>query len=327
MANKKILIITSGGDAPGMNAALRAIVRTGIYHDCEIYGSELGFQGLIDHKIKPLHSSTVGNTIQRGGTILKSARCDAFLQAETQQSCRNYLKQHGFDSLIVLGGNGSFQGASALAKGNNLNVIGIPCTIDNDIVGTDYCIGFDTACNTALEAIDKIRDTALSHERNFIIEVMGRSSGFLAIKVGIAGGAEYILTPEFPLSTDQLIAKIQDKKCQKLTSIIVAAEANQPGRSIGIANDIREKSGIEYKTCILGHIQRGGTPSTMDRYTATLMGSKATTAILAGESHKMLAVVEGDIVLKPLPNPDHVTKLFTKEDLLELNNIVCGIGK
>lgn len=321
----KLLILSSGGDAPGMNAAIRAVVRYGLHAGMEVYGCLQGFEGLIHQQIEPLEADAVANCIQRGGTILKTARSDTFRQPEVQARCIDYLVEQKFDSIVVLGGNGSFQGANKLAQGANLQVVGIPCTIDNDIPGTEYCIGFDTACNTALESIDRIRDTALSHDRNFIVEVMGRASGFLAVEVGIAGGAECIITPEFPISAEKIVDIIRRKKRKKLTSIIVCAEANQPGHSIRLAAEIQRISGLEYKTCILGHIQRGGTPSVKDRYIGTLMGSAALTAIQNGLSEKMTAVIDGDITLTSLPDATSNTQFFHREDLLKLNSIVCGI--
>ena len=322
---QKLLILSSGGDAPGMNAAIRAVVRQGLHRGMAVYGCMQGFNGLINKHIVPLEENSVANCIQRGGTILKTARSERFLDTAIQQQCIAYLQQEGFTSLIALGGNGSFQGAKRLATEADLQVIGIPCTIDNDVPGTDYCIGFDTACNTALQAIDHIRDTALSHDRNFIVEVMGRASGFLAVEVGIAGGAEFIIIPEFPITPEQIAVKIRGKKRQKLTSIIVNAEADQPGHSMQLATDIQAISGLEYKTCILGHIQRGGTPTAKDRFIATLMGSRAIEAILAGETNKMVSHQHGKITLSDFPSATASTQHFSRKDLLTLNAIVCGI--
>lgn len=325
---KKILIISSGGDAPGMNAAIRAIVRTAIYHGMEVFGSENGFYGLVKRRVIPLDQTSVANCIQRGGTILKTGRCPEFRNKEVRDECREYLKELQIDAIIILGGNGSFIGASLLANENSHNgplLIGIPCTIDNDIVGTEYCIGFDTARNTALEAIDKIRDTAFSLDRNFLIEVMGRATGFIAVDVGIAGGAEIILIPEFPMSTEELVEKIQQKKRKKLASIIVMAEANQPGQSLQLAHEIKELTGIEYKVCILGHTQRGGTPTTMDRKTATVMGAKAVEALLEKQTLKMMAYNKGKIHLTPFPPADNATRYFENKELIHLNDIICEI--
>lgn len=322
---KKIVVLTSGGDAPGMNAALRAVVRTALHHNIDVFGAEMGFHGLIQQNIVALDARSVGNCIQRGGTLLKTGRCEEFKRKEIRDHVRQFLQQQHIDALVVLGGNGSFMGARLLADEGGPAVVGIPCTIDNDIVNTDYTIGFDTARNTALEAIDKVRDTAFSLQRNFIIEVMGRASGFLAVDVGIAGGAEAILIPEFPMSTDDIIHTIQSRAQDKLTSIIVAAEAGKPGHTIALAKDIKQKSGLEYKVCILGHTQRGGTPSAMDRTIASIMGAHAVEGLLAGESHKMVAQQQGKIVLTDFPEPKQATRYFTDKALLNINSTICDL--
>jgi 6-phosphofructokinase 1 len=325
MATEKVLVITSGGDAPGMNAAIRACVRMGLHHNFAMYGCESGFQGLLKQHIFPMDEESVANCIQRGGTILKTARSNEFKHEATQQQCRDFIQQQNINAVIILGGNGSFQGALQLAQKSNLKVIGIPCTIDNDITGTEYCIGFDTACNTALNCIDRVRDTALSHERKFIIEVMGRNTGFLAVEVGIAGGAEFIITPEFPVTADELIIKMTKQNRKKLTSIIVAAESDQPGHTIALAAEIKNKSNIDYKTCVLGHIQRGGTPSTRDRVTATKMGILAIEAIKKGISNQFTAELGGKIVLQDFPTEDQATRTLKQNGLLLHNQIIAGI--
>lgn len=212
---KKIVVLTSGGDAPGMNAALRAVVRTAFCHGLEIYGSENGYSGLVHEKLVPLTPRSMANVIQRGGTLLKTRRLPEFRQKEVRDRARRFLAKEKIDGLVVLGGDGSFRGATLLNQEGGPQVVGIPCTIDNDIANTDYCIGFDTACNTAIEAIDKIRDTALSLDRNFIIEVMGRASGFIAVEVGIAAGAEFILIPEYPMPIEQLTNEINNQSGRK----------------------------------------------------------------------------------------------------------------
>ena len=325
MHKGKLLVITSGGDAPGMNAALRAVVRSAIYQGFDVFGAEAGYCGLLQKRVIPLGQDSVANCIQRGGTILKTGRCLEFKNPNARQGCIEFLQQENIEHLVVLGGDGSFRGASLLAAEGGLRCIGIPCTIDNDINGTEYCIGFNTACSTALEAIDKIRDTAFSLDRNFIIEVMGRSSGFIAVEVGIAGGAEIILTPEFPITTDALIDKLRNKKREKLTSIIVAAESDAPGHSVQLAEDIKHATGIEYKVCILGHTQRGGTPTVYDRKMASVMGAKAVEAICEGHSNKMVAVVDGKIAFVPFPHSDHGTRYFSNQALLHTNEILCEI--
>ncbi len=322
---KKLLILSSGGDAPGMNAVIRAAVRTALYHNIEVFGTELGYCGLMDQSIFPLSSESVANCIMRGGTILKTGRCLEFHDKSKRDRCREFLSQQNIDAMIVLGGNGSFIGANLLAEEGGPNVIGVPCTIDNDINGTEYCIGFDSARNTALDAIDKIRDTAFSLDRNFIIEIMGRESGFLAIDVGIAGGAEIILIPEFPMTTEQLVTKIKNKRREKLGALIVAAEAGEPNSSVRIAKEIKAFSGIEYKTCILGHTQRGGTPTVLDRKIGSIMGAKAVGALREGQSNHMMAMQHASITIAPFPDPENATRFFDDKTLLQLNEIICEI--
>lgn len=321
----KLLILCSGGDAPGMNAAIRAAVRMALHHKIEVFGTEMGYCGLIKQTIFPLSADSVANIITRGGTMLKTGRYPRFSEKAERGRCREFLLSQGIEGLIVLGGNGSFTGVRLLEDEGGPKAIGIPCTIDNDIVDTEYCIGFDTACNTALEAIDKIRDTAFSLERNFIIEVMGRSSGFLAVEVGIAGGVEMILTPEFPLTTDELIQRLQKKRREKLCSLIVAAECGKPNSSIQLAKEIKEKSGIDYKVCILGHIQRGGIPTVRDRKIAGLMGAKAVEALMAGTSKSMTAIQNGKLTVVPFPEAHCTTRFFEDASLLRLNEILCEI--
>lgn len=325
---KKILVICSGGDAPGMNAAIRAVVRCAIAKDIEVFGAEGGYGGLVSQSILPLNQKSVANCLQRGGTFLKTGRCPEFHEKAVRDKCREFLKKHGINGLVVLGGDGSFQGASLLSaeEPTQLQVIGIPCTIDNDIPGTDYCIGFDTARNTALQAIDKIRDTAFSTDRNFLIEVMGRSSGFLAVDVGIAGGAEMMLIPEFPISTEALIHNIQHSQRHKLASIIVVAEGGKTGHSVQLAEEIKAKTGVLYTVCILGHTQRGGSPTVMDRKIAALMGAQAIEAFLTGETKKMTASRGNHILMAPFPTQKQTTDFFADKNLLELNNILCNVS-
>lgn len=327
MAKKieKILVITSGGDAPGMNAAIRAVVRTAMHYDISVYGSCLGFRGLTEDTIFPLTAESVANCLQRGGTILKSTRYPEFKDATIRAKAAQSLQQEGIDALIVLGGDGSFRGATLLAQESDIAVIGIPCTIDNDIRNTEYTIGFDTACNTALQAIDRIRDTAFSHNRHFLVEVMGRATGFLAVEVGIAGGAEFVLIPETPLSIDDLVTRIQQRKRTKLGSIIVVAEGEKAGRSIDIANQLNQQLNIEYKVCILGHTQRGGSPTMRDRKLAALMGVKSVMALRDGVNQKMLAFLDGKVTLADFPAPEAGPRHFHDADLLHVNQVLCDL--
>ena len=321
---KKVIVLTSGGDAPGMNAAIRAVVRTGCHYGLTVYGAQLGYQGLVNQKLTLLDPSSVANCIQYGGTILKTDRCLAFYEKTTRDQCRAFLRTEKIDGLIVIGGNGTFQGAARLAEEGGPAVIGIPGTIDNDIPQTDYTIGFDTARNTALQAIDKIRDTASSHDRNFLVEVMGRQSGFLAVDVGIAGGATIIIIPEFATPIDLIVQKITQHKRHKQNSIIVVAEAEQPGRSIKIAEQLETLTHISYRVCILGHMQRGGSPTTADRLIASQMGYLAIKGLMDGTSCKMTAMQQGKLLLAPFPEKQADTRIFTAKELLELNDILCA---
>jgi 6-phosphofructokinase 1 len=320
---KKIVVLTSGGDAPGMNAAIRAVVRTAHYFNLAVFGASFGFQGLIEQKIFPLYPESVANCIQHGGTILKSGRCLDFHQKEVRDTCRAFLHKQNIDGVIVIGGNGSFKGAALLSAEGGPAVIGIPASIDNDIPHTEYAIGFDTARNTALQAIDKIRDTASSHIHNFLVEVMGRNSGFLAIDVGIAGGAEFILTPEFPLSITELAKKITTPRRSKLSSIIVVAEADQPGRSVELAKELTLLTGQQYRVCVLGHTQRGGSPTTLDRKLASHMGYHAVKGLLEGKSHQMVALNKNQISLEAFPDPNSPARTLITQELLDLNEILC----
>lgn len=322
---KKLLILTSGGDAPGMNAAIRATLRTALSHGLEVYACEGGYQGLIDRTVFPMTSRDAANCIQRGGTILKTGRCNLFLDPLVRAGCRKYLQQLGIDFIAVLGGDGSFRGAYLLEKEGGPKIMGIPCTIDNDVIGTEYTLGFDTACNTALRAIDKIRDTAFSLNSHFLVEVMGRAAGFLAVDVGIAGGAEFILIPEANIGAEEIVQRIQQRKRKKMASIVVVAEADQAGRSFQLAQEIKEKSGISYKVCVLGHIQRGGAPSVKDRKMATLMGYYAVEHLMQGESQKMIAA-QGNLLLPvPFPNPALGARQVNDNTLLAINQLICEI--
>jgi 6-phosphofructokinase 1 len=321
---KKIIVLTSGGDAPGMNAAIRAVVRTGCSFGIKILGSLSGFQGLVNETLIPLQPADVANCLQHGGTILQTDRCMAFFEKATRDKCREFLRTQKIDAIIVIGGNGSLKGAALLASEGGPPVFGIPGTIDNDIIGTDYTIGFDTACNTALQAIDKIRDTASSHNHTFLVEVMGRSSGFLAVDVGVAGGAEIILTPEFDIPIEKLAAKIQQPKRQKKNSIIIVAEADQPGRSFKLATELQTLTHLPYRVCILGHTQRGGSPTSLDRRMASEMGYLAIQHLHNGITNKMIACVNNQLVLSPLPTPSTLPRTLSAKNLIEMNDILCS---
>jgi len=320
---KKIVVLTSGGDAPGMNAAIRAVVRSAHYFDIKPFGSQLGYQGLVDRKLVPLYPESVANCIQHGGTILQAERCMPFYEKQTRDQCRQFLQQEGIDGLVVIGGNGSFRGAALLQQEGGPPVIGIPGTIDNDIPGTDYTIGFDTARNNALDAIDRIRDTASSHNRHFLVEVMGRHSGFLAVDVGIAGGAEVILIPEFEPSVEAIAMKLNSPKRPKMSSIIIVAESAQPGRSIHIAKELEQMTKLNFRVCILGHTQRGGAPTLIDRKIASQMGYMAVKGLLDGINSKMVAMNRDQLSFTPFPDIDMPGRILTQLDLLELNEVLC----
>ena len=300
---KKIGVYTSGGDAPGMNAAIRAVVRTAILHGMEVTGIIQGYSGLIENEFMPLDLRSMANIIQRGGTILKTGRAPEFHNAKVRAKAIENARKAGIDAMVCIGGDGSFTAAHLLWQEHQFPIIGVPGTIDNDIAGTDNTIGFDTAVNIALEAIDRIRDTAASHDRLFIVEVMGRDSGFIATDVGIAGGAEEIFIPEDPVTPDQAIERIKRGMARgKKSSILVAAEGHKPGRAYDLAEAIRKKAGFDAKVCILGHIQRGGSPTAIDRILASRLGAAAVESLRRGECDAMVGVSHGDVVVVPFDN-------------------------
>ncbi len=297
----KIGVITSGGDSPGMNAAIRAVVRTGIYNGLEVYGIMRGYSGLIDGDIFKMESKSVANIIQRGGTILKTARCKEFYTTEGRKIAYDNLKKLGINGLIVIGGDGSFRGAQIFSKEYDIPCIGLPGTIDKDIAGTDFTIGFDTAVNTAVEAIDKVRDTADAHDRLFIIEVMGRDSGYIALHSGIATGAENILIPERKTDIENVINSLVEKHGRKkLVNIIVVAEGEEFGAN-ELSKIITERiPNQEVRVTILGHIQRGGSPSCFDRLIASRMGYSAVECLMEGRFNVFVGIVNNKMHYIPL---------------------------
>lgn len=319
---QRIVVLTSGGDAPGMNAAVRAIVRSGAAQGIQVFGAYRGYSGLVDGDIRPLDSSSVANILHRGGTCLKSDRCEAFHLPAVRQQVAERLRQLNIDALIVIGGDGSLVGAHLLQQETGFPVIGLPGTIDNDISGTEDCIGFDTAVNTALEAIDRIRDTANSHDRLFLVEVMGRNSGFIAAEVGIAAGAELILIPDQPIAIDTIKASLDQSRIKgRLSSIIVVAEG-EPGRTQALAAEL-QADGYEPRVCILGHTQRGGAPTGHDRVLASCLGAMAIAHLKAGISDVMLSVQRDEIVAVPLRQvlqPRH----FDSQRMLDLARQLRG---
>lgn len=293
--------MTSGGDAPGMNAAIRAVVRAGIYHGLEVYGILRGFSGLIEGDIFQMESKSVANIIQRGGTILKTARCKEFYTPEGRKIAYDHLKKLGIGALVIIGGDGSFRGAQVFSSEYDIACIGLPGTIDKDIAGTDFTIGFDTAVNTAVEAIDKLRDTADAHDRLFIIEVMGRDSGYIALHSGVATGAENILIPERKTDVEAVITALEEKHGRKkLVNIIVVAEGEEFGAT-ELARIIKERiPEQELRVCILGHIQRGGTPTCLDRLIASRLGYSAVECILEGRYNVFVGIVNNKMHYTPL---------------------------
>ncbi len=297
---QKIAIMTSGGDAPGMNAAIRASVRMAISKNLEVVGIIGGYSGILNDQYQPLQLRSVANIIQRGGTILKTARCAEFFKPEFRKIAADKLRAQGIDGIICIGGDGSFRGAHLLHQEHSIKAIGVPGTIDNDIFGTDYTIGFDTAVNTALDAIDRIRDTAASHDRLFIVEVMGRNSGFIAAEVGLAGGAEVIFAPEYLFPIDQAVNQIKSAMSKgKMSSIIITAEGQKSGRAYDLAEAIRKKSGFDARVCILGHVQRGGSPTAADRVLASRLGAGAVEALWSGETNCMIGMNGSKLVKVP----------------------------
>lgn len=299
---KTIGVLTSGGDAPGMNAAIRAVVRTAVYYDRQVVGIYKGYDGLINSHYVPLDAQSVCSILHRGGTFLKSARSMEFKTAEGRKKAYTNLKKRELDALVVIGGDGSFTGAHIFHQEYGIPVIGIPGTIDNDLTGTDFTIGYDTACNTATEAIDKIRDTASSHERLFFIEVMGRDAGFIAINAGISGGAISTIIPESTISLDELITNIgQSTKNNYLTSLVIVAEGGPLGGAYQVAEMVKPLlPQYDIRVTILGHLQRGGAPSSFDRVLASRLGVSAVEALLEGKTDVMAGSVNRCISYTPL---------------------------
>jgi 6-phosphofructokinase 1 len=296
---KKIAVITSGGDAPGMNAAVRAVVRASLAKGAEIIGFEHGYRGLIGNEFIPLASKSVGGIVSQGGTILHTARSPEFRSPEGRKQAHESIKEHGVEGLVVIGGDGSLGGAKRFSEEFRVPVMGIPGSIDNDISGTDFSVGFDTAVNTAVEAIDKIRDTAYSHERVFVIEVMGRNNGFIAVDVALSCGAEACLIPEIPYRLEEVCDNLRNmRKRGKRSSIIVVAEG--AARAADVQEYIAKHTGFEARYTVLGHMQRGGRPTSFDRVLALRLGAMAAERLLSGFSGEMVGVDGGNLVSHPL---------------------------
>lgn len=321
---KKIGVLTSGGDAPGMNAAVRAVVRTAIFNKCQVYGIFGGYQGLIEGNMKRLRSSDVSNIIQRGGTILKTARSKEFRTEEGRTKAAEQLKTREIDALVVIGGDGTFTGAGYLVAEHNIPVVGIPGTIDNDLFGTDYTIGYDTAVNTAIRAIDKIRDTASAHNRLFFVEVMGRDAGFIALRSGLGSGAEAILVPELKSDMEELERYVNEEYNPRRSSgIIIVAEGDEGGGAYKIAQRIEaEHPEFDIRVSVLGHIQRGGSPTAFDREAASRLGAAAVEALLDDQKSIMIGIVNGKIVHVPFNKAIKNSKSLNPE-LLNLAKVLA----
>ncbi len=300
---KNIAVLCSGGDSPGMNCAIRAVVRTAIGEGLRVFGIQKGYEGLLENNIRELSVSSVGNILQHGGTILQTSRSKEFRTPEGRAKASRILKSHGIDALVVIGGDGSYNGAMKLHEEHGFAIVGIPGTIDNDISGTDYTIGFDTAVQNAVDAVDKIRDTANSHARTFIVEVMGRKSPAIALKVGICTGAENVVLPTATIDYQKIAGDIdRGIKRGKTSSIIIAAEGEEPGIGYLIQKNLKDSFQLEAHVCILGHIQRGGNPTPTDRLIASQMGATAVKALVNGENAAATVFLSGKVQLAPLKN-------------------------
>lgn len=298
---QNIAVLCSGGDSPGMNAAIRSVVRTAIGEGLKVYGIEKGFSGLLEGNLKEMDVSSVGNILQKGGTILRTSRCPDFLEADSRKQAANILKRKNIHGLVVIGGDGSFNGAHTFHSEHGIPVAGIPGTIDNDISGTDYTLGFDTAVRTAVEAVDKIRDTAHSHARTFIVEVMGRRSPAIALHVGVCCGAENIVMPNKEINLNEMASDIKrGAKRGKDSSIVIVAEGEAPGLSYEVQRQLKSQHHIDAHVCILGHIQRGGSPSPIDRFIASRMGFLAVQALKEGQQQIATTYRQGQVLVSPL---------------------------
>lgn len=303
---KRVGVFTSGGDSPGMNACIRAVVRTAIYHELEVYGICRGYAGMINGEIIPLEASSVANIIQRGGTFLKTARSKEFMTPEGRAKAYEQVKKFGIDALVAIGGDGTFCGAIEFAKTYDIPIVGTPGTIDNDLHGTDFTIGYDTALNTVIQAVDKIRDTAESHDRLFLVEVMGRDSGLIALRSGIGAGAEAIIIPETKSNIAHLFDRLERGHREKASKIIIVAEGDEAGGAFGIAKKIKERfPHYDTKVTVLGHIQRGGSPTCMDRVLASRLGFMAVEALMEGKRGVLVGMVDKEIVYTPF---EHAVK-------------------
>ena len=321
---KRIAVFTSGGDAPGMNAAIRAVVRTGTYHDLHVYGINRGYDGMIQGLVTRLDNRDVGNIMHRGGTFLKTARSEEFRTKEGRNMAYETLMAHDIDACVAIGGNGTYAGANIFCEEFGIPFMGLPGTIDNDIYGTDYSIGFDTAINTAIEAVDRIRDTADSHNRLFVIEVMGRHSGYIALHTGIGSGAAHIFLPEVDNSIEHLLSELKKSaKRKKLFNLVIVAEGNKNGSAMEIASKLKEKTDqFDVKVTIIGHLQRGGSPTCQDRVLASRLGHSAVEALMAGKKSAAVGVINDKIAFTPFKDAISKEKVLN-QSLVKMAEILA----
>lgn len=322
---KRIGVFTSGGDAPGMNACVRAVVRTALYNKLLVTGIQQGYQGMISNQFLDMNSRSVSNIIQQGGTILKTARCLEFQTEEGRALAYNNIKAAGIDALVGIGGDGTFRGIEVFSREYDIPVVGIPGTIDNDLHGSDFTLGFDTACNTVIEAIDKIRDTAASHDRLFFVEVMGRDSGCIALNAGIAGGAEAILLPETDTAIDQLIIQLESAaQGKKSSTIVIIAEGDQNGGAYNVAKRVKDKFNFyDTKVTILGHLQRGGSPSSFDRVLASRFGYAAVNLLLEGKTRQIVGIRGNQIQHMDISESVNTKAFKLADDMIEISRILA----
>lgn len=320
---KKIAVFTSGGDAPGMNACIRAVVRTSVFHKLEVTGILRGYDGMIQNDFIPLNTKSVANIIQRGGTILKTARSDEFMTKNGMKKAKENLEKNKIDGVIAIGGDGTFKGALELSKICSIPFVGCPGTIDNDLQGTDFTIGYDTAINTVVEAVDKIRDTAESHERLFFVEVMGRDAGLIALRSGIGAGAEAILISETKTDVEKLITHLQEGRKDKTSKIVIVSEQGGTGNVLKIAEKVKKALPFyDIRVSVLGHIQRGGNPTCMDRVNSSRMGFSAIEALMAGKENVMIGIVKNKIAFTPFKNAvKHIHELHP--DLIRMMEVLA----
>ncbi len=319
---KKIAVLTSGGDAPGMNACIRAVVRTALYNNLEVVGVRYGYEGLINGDIINMDAKSVANIIQRGGTILKTSRSKRFMTKAGMETAKQILKKNKVDGVVAIGGDGTFKGALEFSKVCDIPFVGIPGTIDNDLAGTDFTIGYDTAINTVVDAIDRIRDTAESHNRIFFVEVMGRDAGLIALRSGIASGAEDIIIPETKTDIDRLVLKLKKSRKDKSSKIVIVAEGDEAGGAFAIAEDVKEHMpGYDMRVTILGHTQRGGSPSCMDRVNASRLGFAAVNTLLEKRGKVMIGIVDKKIHFTSFENAiKHIQQPY--RDLIKMMQVL-----